>query len=62
MQFLDICIPIEEKITNISVFVISVISEAITVKTDIRIVCFVKVKEKDTAWFVKFCVPWCKHW
>ncbi|KAJ0729232.1 putative Thioredoxin domain-containing protein [Helianthus annuus] len=26
-------------------------------------VCFVcvKVKEKDTAWFVKFCVPWCKH-
>ncbi|KAK9175903.1 hypothetical protein WN944_027914 [Citrus x changshan-huyou] len=20
-----------------------------------------KVKEKDTAWFVKFCVPWCKH-
>ncbi|KAG5566773.1 hypothetical protein RHGRI_002343 [Rhododendron griersonianum] len=20
-----------------------------------------KVKEKDTAWFVRFCVPWCKH-
>ncbi|CAN6470861.1 unnamed protein product [Victoria cruziana] len=20
-----------------------------------------KVKEKDTLWFVKFCVPWCKH-
>ncbi|XP_057479456.1 protein disulfide-isomerase 5-1-like [Actinidia eriantha] len=20
-----------------------------------------KVKEKDTAWFVQFCVPWCKH-
>ncbi|XP_011009283.1 PREDICTED: protein disulfide-isomerase 5-1 isoform X1 [Populus euphratica] len=20
-----------------------------------------KVKEKDTAWFVKFCVPWCRH-
>uniref|UniRef100_A0A7N0R8L1 Thioredoxin domain-containing protein n=1 Tax=Kalanchoe fedtschenkoi TaxID=63787 RepID=A0A7N0R8L1_KALFE len=20
-----------------------------------------KVKEKDTAWFLKFCVPWCKH-
>ncbi|PSR95171.1 Protein disulfide-isomerase [Actinidia chinensis var. chinensis] len=20
-----------------------------------------KVQEKDTAWFVKFCVPWCKH-
>nr|XP_043633804.1 protein disulfide-isomerase 5-1 [Erigeron canadensis] len=20
-----------------------------------------KVNEKDTAWFVKFCVPWCKH-
>ncbi|MBA0821704.1 hypothetical protein Goarm_018544 [Gossypium armourianum] len=20
-----------------------------------------RVKEKDTAWFVKFCVPWCKH-
>ncbi|KAL4304403.1 hypothetical protein GQ457_10G007080 [Hibiscus cannabinus] len=20
-----------------------------------------KIKEKDTAWFVKFCVPWCKH-
>ncbi|GFQ02084.1 protein disulfide isomerase-like 5-1, partial [Phtheirospermum japonicum] len=19
------------------------------------------VQEKDTAWFVKFCVPWCKH-
>ncbi|XP_049934034.1 protein disulfide isomerase-like 5-1 isoform X1 [Nymphaea colorata] len=19
------------------------------------------VKEKDTLWFVKFCVPWCKH-
>ncbi|XLS71035.1 hypothetical protein HN51_027900 [Arachis hypogaea] len=21
----------------------------------------VKIKEKDTAWFVKFCVSWCKH-
>lgn len=21
-----------------------------------------QVKEKDTVWFVKFCVPWCKHW
>ncbi|GAB4841699.1 Protein disulfide-isomerase like 2-2 [Ancistrocladus abbreviatus] len=20
-----------------------------------------KIKEKDTFWFVKFCVPWCKH-
>ncbi|XP_052185190.1 protein disulfide isomerase-like 5-1 [Diospyros lotus] len=20
-----------------------------------------KIKEKDTAWFVQFCVPWCKH-
>ncbi|KAF3331718.1 protein disulfide isomerase-like 5-1 [Carex littledalei] len=20
-----------------------------------------KVKEKDTVWFVQFCVPWCKH-
>ncbi|XP_045799800.1 protein disulfide-isomerase 5-1 [Trifolium pratense] len=20
-----------------------------------------KIKEKDTVWFVKFCVPWCKH-
>eukprot|EP00249_Psilotum_nudum_P011261 c23065_g1_i2 orf=188-697(+) len=20
-----------------------------------------KVKEKDTAWFINFCVPWCKH-
>ncbi|KAL0390139.1 UNVERIFIED_CONTAM: protein disulfide isomerase-like 5-1 [Sesamum calycinum] len=20
-----------------------------------------KVQEKDTAWFIKFCVPWCKH-
>ncbi|KAL8057536.1 hypothetical protein ABFS82_04G190800 [Erythranthe guttata] len=20
-----------------------------------------KVQEKDTAWFVKFCLPWCKH-
>ncbi|KAK3147577.1 hypothetical protein QOZ80_3BG0284090 [Eleusine coracana subsp. coracana] len=20
-----------------------------------------KMKEKDTVWFVKFCVPWCKH-
>ncbi|KAL6203081.1 hypothetical protein ACLB2K_026785 [Fragaria x ananassa] len=20
-----------------------------------------KLKEKDTVWFVKFCVPWCKH-
>ncbi|KAH0715579.1 hypothetical protein KY284_008484, partial [Solanum tuberosum] len=19
------------------------------------------ISEKDTAWFVKFCVPWCKH-
>ncbi|KAL0417751.1 UNVERIFIED_CONTAM: protein disulfide isomerase-like 5-1 [Sesamum radiatum] len=19
------------------------------------------VQEKDTAWFIKFCVPWCKH-
>ncbi|KAJ6983970.1 hypothetical protein NC653_022253 [Populus alba x Populus x berolinensis] len=21
-----------------------------------------KVKEKDTAWFVKFCVPWLRIW
>uniref|UniRef100_A0A0E0KCB2 Thioredoxin domain-containing protein n=1 Tax=Oryza punctata TaxID=4537 RepID=A0A0E0KCB2_ORYPU len=21
----------------------------------------VQIKEKDTVWFVKFCVPWCKH-
>uniref|UniRef100_A0A453IBJ6 Thioredoxin domain-containing protein n=1 Tax=Aegilops tauschii subsp. strangulata TaxID=200361 RepID=A0A453IBJ6_AEGTS len=21
-----------------------------------------KIKEKDTVWFVQFCVPWCKHW
>ncbi|KAL5218260.1 hypothetical protein ABZP36_018944 [Zizania latifolia] len=20
-----------------------------------------KIKEKDTVWFVRFCVPWCKH-
>ncbi|OAY82204.1 Protein disulfide isomerase-like 5-1 [Ananas comosus] len=20
-----------------------------------------KIKEKDTLWFVQFCVPWCKH-
>uniref|UniRef100_A0A2P2JUZ4 Protein disulfide isomerase n=1 Tax=Rhizophora mucronata TaxID=61149 RepID=A0A2P2JUZ4_RHIMU len=20
-----------------------------------------KIKEKDTVWFIKFCVPWCKH-
>ncbi|TVU47443.1 hypothetical protein EJB05_07046 [Eragrostis curvula] len=20
-----------------------------------------KIKEKDTVWFVQFCVPWCKH-
>ncbi|XLR07309.1 hypothetical protein S83_035247, partial [Arachis hypogaea] len=20
-----------------------------------------RIKEKDTVWFVKFCVPWCKH-
>ncbi|KAG6394836.1 hypothetical protein SASPL_145426 [Salvia splendens] len=20
-----------------------------------------QMQEKDTAWFVKFCVPWCKH-
>ncbi|XP_020585867.1 protein disulfide isomerase-like 5-1 [Phalaenopsis equestris] len=20
-----------------------------------------KIKEKDTVWFVKFCVPWCKY-
>ncbi|KAJ8439646.1 hypothetical protein Cgig2_021658 [Carnegiea gigantea] len=20
-----------------------------------------EIKEKDTAWFVQFCVPWCKH-
>ncbi|GMH11971.1 hypothetical protein Nepgr_013812 [Nepenthes gracilis] len=20
-----------------------------------------KIQEKDTAWFVQFCVPWCKH-
>ncbi|CAI0542375.1 unnamed protein product [Linum tenue] len=25
------------------------------------ICCISQVKEKDTAWFVKFCVPWCKH-
>ncbi|KAL2938265.1 Protein disulfide isomerase-like 5-1 [Bienertia sinuspersici] len=22
---------------------------------------FQLIKEKDTAWFVRFCVPWCKH-
>ncbi|XP_057956607.1 protein disulfide-isomerase 5-1 [Malania oleifera] len=37
---------------------ISVKPEVITLKPD----TFTdKVKEKDTAWFVQFCVPWCKH-
>ncbi|KAK9126821.1 hypothetical protein Scep_015667 [Stephania cephalantha] len=37
---------------------VAVRSEVITLTSD----TFTdKVKEKDTAWFVKFCVPWCKH-
>ncbi|KAI3856736.1 hypothetical protein MKW92_047025 [Papaver armeniacum] len=39
-------------------FVISTRSEVITLTPD---TFSDKVKEKDTAWFVKFCVPWCKH-
>uniref|UniRef100_A0A7N0V5K8 Thioredoxin domain-containing protein n=1 Tax=Kalanchoe fedtschenkoi TaxID=63787 RepID=A0A7N0V5K8_KALFE len=37
---------------------ISVEAEVITLTAD---TFSDKVKEKDTAWFVKFCVPWCKH-
>ncbi|KAI6669355.1 hypothetical protein NL676_004240 [Syzygium grande] len=33
-------------------------AEVITLKAD---TFSDKIKEKDTAWFVKFCVPWCKH-
>ncbi|KAK6936005.1 Thioredoxin domain [Dillenia turbinata] len=33
-------------------------AEVITLTTD---TFSDKVKEKDTTWFVKFCVPWCKH-
>ncbi|MED6168646.1 Protein disulfide-isomerase like 2-2 [Stylosanthes scabra] len=33
-------------------------SEVITLNSD---TFSDKIKEKDTAWFVKFCVPWCKH-
>lgn len=44
------------------VFLISV-----TVRTEAEVITLTpdtfsdKIKEKDTAWFVKFCVPWCKH-
>ncbi|XP_007015470.2 PREDICTED: protein disulfide isomerase-like 5-1 [Theobroma cacao] len=40
---------------------------SITVHTEAEVITLTpdtfsdKVKEKDTAWFVKFCVPWCKH-
>ncbi|KAK4492001.1 hypothetical protein RD792_002789 [Penstemon davidsonii] len=36
----------------------SATAEVITLTTD---TFNDKVQEKDTAWFVKFCVPWCKH-
>ncbi|OVA09906.1 Thioredoxin-like fold [Macleaya cordata] len=46
----------------ISIIVISCVvstrSEVITLTPD---TFSDKVKEKDTAWFVQFCVPWCKH-
>ncbi|GKU93616.1 hypothetical protein SLE2022_352960 [Rubroshorea leprosula] len=40
---------------------------SITVQTEAEVLTLTpetfsdKIKEKDTAWFVKFCVPWCKH-
>ncbi|XP_057782699.1 protein disulfide-isomerase 5-1 [Salvia miltiorrhiza] len=47
-----------------SIFILSSISnrsvnaEVITLNSEIF---NDKMQEKDTAWFVKFCVPWCKH-
>ncbi|KAK9280484.1 hypothetical protein L1049_014176 [Liquidambar formosana] len=41
------------------------LSTLITVKADVITLTADtfsdKVNEKDTAWFVQFCVPWCKH-
>ncbi|GLT37269.1 hypothetical protein SLA2020_115990 [Shorea laevis] len=43
------------------------ICSSITVQTEAEVLTLTpetfsdKIKEKDTAWFVKFCVPWCKH-
>ncbi|OIW09153.1 hypothetical protein TanjilG_11291 [Lupinus angustifolius] len=41
-----------------SCLIIPTHSEVITLTTD---TFSDKIKEKGTAWFVKFCVPWCKH-
>ncbi|KAM7522312.1 hypothetical protein LguiA_012214 [Lonicera macranthoides] len=42
----------------LSIFIHNTEAEVITLTAD----TFTdKVKEKDTAWFVRFCVPWCKH-
>ncbi|KAF6150515.1 hypothetical protein GIB67_030316 [Kingdonia uniflora] len=42
----------------VSSLITSTASEVITLTPD---TFSDKVKEKDTAWFVQFCVPWCKH-
>ncbi|KAL9252444.1 disulfide-isomerase 5-1-like protein [Drosera capensis] len=42
-----------------SILIASSSAEVITLTSD---TFSDKIKEKDTAWFVRFCVPWCKHW
>ncbi|XP_055959733.1 uncharacterized protein LOC130014818 isoform X1 [Mercurialis annua] len=63
----------EKKINHpISLFatlcvVLFILSSSIITVTEAEVITLTpdtfsdKVKEKDTAWFVKFCVPWCKH-
>lgn len=41
-----------------SILIASSSAEVITLTSD---TFSDKIKEKDTAWFVRFCVPWCKH-
>jgi thioredoxin domain-containing protein 5 len=42
----------------LSILILNTEAEVITLTAD----TFTdKVSEKDTAWFVQFCVPWCKH-
>ncbi|XP_038706775.1 protein disulfide isomerase-like 5-1 [Tripterygium wilfordii] len=48
-------------------FLLLLLTSSISLKTQAELIELTteifsdKVKEKGTAWFVKFCVPWCKH-
>ncbi|XP_028118354.1 protein disulfide-isomerase 5-1-like [Camellia sinensis] len=50
---------------SLVVVVVVVVSNLLTIESELITLTADtfndKVKKKDTAWFVQFCIPWCKH-